>query len=143
MPTSDPSRAIRRWLKFGLIAGGALAGAIFGIVLTRLGKIAGGAPPATLSNYAWNAAVFGVMAGVFSPLVTWSTLRRVPLWRTIVEPLGYAIAGGAGAIVVGIPWLVLVLPPVGLVLGFTRLARRYHDSPAMAPRQLLPNSDEG
>lgn len=91
MPLFDPKYATRRWLKLGLTIGGALAGAIFGIVLTRLGKI----------------------------------------------------AGGAGAIVVGIPWLVLVLPPVGLVLGFTRLARRYPDSPAVAPRQRSPNSDAG
>ncbi|HEY7236943.1 MAG TPA: hypothetical protein VH539_22475, partial [Gemmatimonadaceae bacterium] len=68
----DPARATRRWLKFGLTVGGAVAGALFGIVLTRLGKIVADAPPATLANYAWNATVFGVLAGVVSPIVSWS-----------------------------------------------------------------------
>jgi hypothetical protein len=117
-----------RWLKLGLAIGGAVAGAAFGVVLTRLGKIITGAPPATLANYAWNATVFGLLAGVVSPIVSWSALRRVPLWRTFVEPLAYAIAGGSVAVIVGIPVLLLVLPPVGLGLGFVRLHRRYTDS---------------
>lgn len=130
----DPAFATRRWLKVGLTFGGALAGALFGIVLTRLGKIVAGAPPATMSNYARNATVFGVMAGIVTPVVSWATLRRVPLWRTVVEPLGYAIAGGAAAVVVGVPVLILVLPPVGLFAGFAGLARRYPDS------QIVPSA---
>lgn len=47
----------RRWLKIGLIGSGIVAGAVFGLVLTRLGKIIAGAPPAALKNYVWNAAV--------------------------------------------------------------------------------------
>jgi hypothetical protein len=117
--------ATRRWLKLGLTIGGGLAGALFGVVITRLGKIVVGAPPATLANYAWNATVFGVLAGVVSPVVSWSTLRRAPLWRTLVEPLAYALAGGALAVVIGAGVLLLILPPAGLALGFVRLARRY------------------
>jgi hypothetical protein len=124
----DPDFATRRRLRAGLIIAGALAGAVFGVILTRLGKIVAGAPPATLANYAWNAAVFGILAGVTSPIVSLSALRRVPLWRTIAEPLGYAVAGGAAAVVLGIPALLLVLPPAGLVLGFANLRRRYPDS---------------
>jgi hypothetical protein len=125
MPLFNPYFATRRWLMVGLTFAGVVAGAAFGIVLTRLGKIASGAPPASLFNYAWNAAVFGVLAGVVSPLVTWSTLRNVPLWRTIAEPLTLALAGGSVAVVVGAPALLLVLPPAGLVLGFVHLQRRY------------------
>jgi len=128
----DPALKTRRWLKFGLTIAGALGGAAFGIVLTRLGKIVTGAPPATLANYAWNAAAFGVTAGVVSPVVAWAVLRRVPLWRTVVEPLAYAVAGGAAAVVIGVPVLLVVMPPVGLALGFARLARRYKE-----PRSLL------
>ena len=138
----NPLFATRRWLKFGLAIGGALAGAAFGVVLTRVGKVVAGAEPATVGEYAWNAAVFAVIAGVVSPIVTWSALRRAPLWRTIVEPLGYAVAGGAAVVVIGVPWLLLVLPPVGLTFGFVRLARRYAESPAMVARQLSPSSDE-
>ena len=128
MPVFDSTFATRRYLKLGLTVGGAIAGAVFGIVLTRLGKIVAGAPPATIGNYAWNATVFGVMAGIVSPLVTWMALRRVPLWRAVGEPLVYALAGGTTAVVLGAPVLLLVLPPVGLALGFTRLARRYPDA---------------
>jgi hypothetical protein len=127
----DPTFTTRRWIKFGLTVGGALAGALFGIILTRLGKIAAGAPPAPLANYAWNATVFGVMAGIISPLVSWSALRHVPLWRTVVEPLAYALAAGTAAVVIGVPVLLLVFPPVGLALGFARLARRYPESKAL------------
>jgi hypothetical protein len=67
----------RRLLQFGLVVTGAVAGAVFGVVLTRLGKLATGAPPATIANYVWNAAVFGALAAVVSPLVTWSALRAI------------------------------------------------------------------
>ena len=135
MPLLAPEYSTRRWLKVGLIVTGALAGALFGIVLTRLGKIVAGAPPADLRNYLWNAAVFGVMAAIVSPLVTWSVLRRAPLWRTLVEPLGYAIAGGAAAVVLGVPALILIGPPVGLVFGFTRLRQRYPEKGLLPPAE--------
>lgn len=141
MPNLKTLLSTRRLLQIGLIATGAIAGAVFGLVLTRLGKIATGAPPATLANYAWNAAVFGILAAVVSPLVTWSELRRVPLWRTVAEPLVAAVAGGCAAVVVGVPVLILVLPPIGLALGFANLRRRYPDSSdihTLAPDQPLP-----
>jgi hypothetical protein len=125
MKPTDSTLSTRRWLKVGLTIGGALSGAVFGIMLTRLGEIAAGAPPATLANYAWNAAVFGVMSGLISPLVSWAALRRVPLWRTFAEPLAYAVAGGTAAVILGAPLLLLVLPPLGLAAGFARLARRH------------------
>jgi hypothetical protein len=131
MPFSETHISTRRWLKLGLVIGGGLAGAVFGIVLTRLGKIVTGAPPATLANYAWNATVFGVFAGVVSPIVGWNALRRVPLWRTFVEPLAYAVAGGGVAVIAGLPALLLILPPAGLALGFMRLHRRYPDAQAL------------
>jgi len=123
--------ATRRWLKMGLTISGVVAGAAFGIVLTRFGKIVSGAPPATVANYAWNAAVFGVLAGVVSPVVTWSELRRAPLWRTVLEPLAYAVAGGATAVIVGSAVLLLALPPLGLALGYARLRHRYPQPPVL------------
>jgi hypothetical protein len=54
-----------------------------------------------------------------------ATPRWFKVGLTILEPLGYAVAGGALAVVVGAGALLLVLPPAGLVLGFVRLARRY------------------
>jgi hypothetical protein len=125
MQLLDPAFATRRRLKAGLIIAGGVAGAVFGVALTKMGKIVSGAPPATLGNYAWNAAVFGIVAAVISPVVAWSELRRVPLWRTIVEPLAAAFAGAVAAIVSGVPLTILVLPPIGLTLGFLNLRRRY------------------
>jgi len=125
MQLLDPQLATRRRLQTGLVIAGGLAGAIFGIALTKMGKIVAVAPPATIANYAWNAAVFAALAAVVSPMVSWSGLRRVPLWRTVVEPLAVAVAGGAAAVVAGSPLMLLVLPPVGLTLGFLNLRRRY------------------
>jgi hypothetical protein len=131
----------RRWLNVGLAVSGFLAGAVFGIVLTRLGKMVTGAPPATLGNYAWNAVACGVMAAIVSPLVSWAALRRVPLWRTVAEPLGYALAGGAAAVVLATPVLLLVLPPLGLALGFVRLQRRYPEPHTLPAR--MNGGDDG
>ncbi len=136
MPFFDPHLATHRRLKVGLTLAGAVAGAAFGIVLTPLGKFAAGAPPATLANYAWNAGVFAVLAAVVSPVVAWSALRRVPLWRTIAEPLGLAVGGGVVAVVTGMPVLLLALPAVGLVAGFLHLERRY--SERNEPLPVLP-----
>jgi predicted transporter len=136
MQPIDPITSTRRWLKVGLAVGGALAGAAFGIVLTRLGKIVTGAPPATLANYVWNAGVFGGLAGIVSPIVSWTTLRRAPLWRTVAEPLAYALAGGGISVVLGTPVLLVILPPAGLAIGISRLATRYRDPhvlPSMRP----------
>lgn len=121
----DPYIATRRNLKIGLTVAGVAAGAVFGVALTMAGKIVASAPPATLANYVWNAAVFGVMAGILSPIVTWSALRRAPLWRTVIEPLVLAVAGAATGVVVSSPILLFVLPPAGLVLGFLHLGRAY------------------
>lgn len=124
----DHPLSTRRFLQIGLVVAGAVTGAVFGLVLTRLGKIATGAPPATLANYLWNAAVFAAIAAVVSPVFTWSELRRVPLWRTLVEPLAAAVAGGCAAVIIGVPVLILLLPPLGLGLGIANLRRRYPDN---------------
>ncbi|MHB1298735.1 MAG: hypothetical protein ACYC0B_09435 [Gemmatimonadaceae bacterium] len=139
MPFFNRYFTTRRWLKVGLAVAGFVAGAAFGLVLTRIGKIAAGAPPATVANYLWNAAVFGVLATIVSPLVSWNALRQAPLWRTVAEPLGYAIVGGAAALVVGAPVFVLILPPVGLAVGFVRLHHRYPERTAWPE---LPPSEE-
>ena len=129
----DPYFTTRRRLKFGLTVAGLAAGAIFGAALTIFGKIVADAPPATLGNYAWNAAVFGVIAAIVSPVITWSVLRRVPLWRPTVEPLGLAIVGGAIGVLAPLPGLFLALPPIGLALGFVHLSRAFSQEPDENP----------
>jgi len=117
--------AVQRRLAFGLTVAGFAAGAVFGVVLTVFGKIVAGAPPATLGSYLWNAGVFGGLAGLVSPVVSWSALRNAPLWRTVVEPLALAVAGGAIGVLAGSGVLFIALPPVALVAGFFRLSRAY------------------
>jgi hypothetical protein len=60
-----------------------------------------------------------------SGLITWSELRRAPLWRTVAEPLAAAVAGGCEAVVLGVPVLLLALPPIGIGLGFVMLRHRH------------------
>jgi hypothetical protein len=146
---SDPYFATRSRLQLLLVAFGALAGAAVAIPLTALGKLVAGAPPATLSNYLWNMGVFGTMAAVVSPFVTWSALRRVPLWRTIVEPAVAGVAGAAIGFLLGSGSALLVLAPVGIGAAMLRLNYAYRDkgarlSPAdrksLTPKARTPDS---
>lgn len=124
----DPARPIRRWITLGLLAGGALAGAAVGVGLTVLGKIIAGAPAADFANYRWNAAVFGILGACVAPFVTWAALRRVPLWRTIGEPLVGALLGAGIGTLVGSSVLLLLLTPLGAGAAALRLERHYRQT---------------
>jgi len=108
---------------------GALGGAVIGAVLTVFGKIVAGAPPPTRANYVWNMVAFGVIGAVASPLVIWSALRRVPLWRTIAEPLAGAIAGAAIGVLVHSGWAFIILTSVGIGSAILRLNYVHRDKP--------------
>ena len=128
---ADPARATRRWITAGLVFGGALAGAVLGIALTPLGKIVAGAPPADTANYIRNAVAFGIMGTCVGPIVTWSTLRNAPFWRTVVEPLVGCVVGAGVGVLLGSGALFLALIPVGGAVAAGRLAlthreRDYH-----------------
>jgi Na+/H+-dicarboxylate symporter len=123
----------RRRLKVGLVIAGLCAGAVVGAALTYLGKIVAGAPPATLGNYVWNMVVFGVVSAIVTPIVTWSALRDVPLWRTVLEPLAVGIAGAVIGVFVGSGVALLVLPPVGIGAAILRL-NHTHRGKAMERR---------
>ena len=132
----DPARSTRLGITAGLVVGGAIAGAIFGAVLTPLGKIVAGAPPADMANYIWNATSFAIFGAGLAPLVTWSGLRRVPLWRTIAEPLAGAIAGAGIGVLLGSAALFLFGFPLGAAAAATRLAYT-HRNRADASTSLL------
>jgi hypothetical protein len=119
--------ATRKRLTAGLVIAGAAGGAIAGAALTVLGKLVAGAPPATLANYAWNMAAFGLMGAVIGPVVTWSALRNVPLWRTVLEPLVAGVAAAALGVAVGSGTLFLVLIPIGIGASILRLNYSYRD----------------
>jgi predicted Na+-dependent transporter len=132
----DKYFATRRWLKVGLVIAGAVAGAVIGVVVTYLGKIVSGAPPATLANYVINARVFAVVGAVFTPVVVWSGLQRVPLWRTVLEPLAAGIVGAAIGVALGSGILFLVLIPVGIGGAATRLALSHRERSFALPRRV-------
>ena len=116
---------------------GALGGAIAALPITALGKILTGAPPATASNYLWNIGVLAAVAAIGSPFLTWSALRRVPLWRAIAEPGAGAVAGGAIALGLGAPVAFLVLMPVGIGVAAWRLHYAYREPALVGPETLL------
>lgn len=122
---ADPARATRRWIAAGLVVGGALIGACLGIALTPLGKIVAGAPAADLANYVRNALAFGLLGAAVGPVVTWTALRSVPLWRTVVEPLVGCLLGAAAGALVGSSAFFLALIPVGGAVAAGRLAFTY------------------
>ena len=118
----DPARPTRRWITAGLMFGGAVAGAVVGLALTMLGKIVAGAPPADMANYLWNAGVFAAVGAGMAPVVTWSALRRVPLWRTIAEPLLASVIGATIGVALGSGTAFLLLAPLGAAAAVARLA---------------------
>lgn len=119
--------ATRRHLKAGLVIAGLVSGAVVGAAITVLGKIVAGAPPATLSNYLINMCWFGAFGAIIGPVVTWTALRRAPLWRTVLEPLLAGIAGAAIGVALGSTGLFLALIPIGVGAAATRLAFAYRE----------------
>jgi hypothetical protein len=111
----------RARVTIGLAIAGAVVGAIAGAAITVLGKIVAGAPPATLSNYLWNIDAFAAIGAIFGPAITWGSMRYVPLWRTIAEPLVAGIGGAAVGVLLGSPLLFLIAGPVGAGLAILRL----------------------
>jgi hypothetical protein len=119
--------ATRRRLRVGLVIAGAVSGGIVGTAITVSGKIVAGAPPATLSNYLINVTWFGIFGAIIGPIVTWSALRRVPLWRTVLEPLVAGICGAAIGVAVGSPVLFLALVPIAIGAAAARLGFVYRE----------------
>jgi hypothetical protein len=130
--------ATRENLKTGLVVGGFVAGAMLGVAITILGKIVAGAPPATLTNYMINVAWFGAFGAMVGPIVTWTALRRVPLWRTMSEPLLAGMAGAGIGVALGSGWLFLALIPVSIGGATARLAYVYREK---RPSFQLPEAE--
>jgi hypothetical protein len=131
--------ATRRRLKVGLVIAGAIAGALGGAALTVLGKIVAGAPPATVPNYLWNMVSFGLIGAVLGPVITWSALRNVPLWRTVVEPLVAGVAAAGVGVLVGSGTVFLVLAPLGVGAACVRLSHSYRNR--TVPQRMLDEGD--
>lgn len=117
-------------INFLLVVLGAVAGALAAVPITWFGKIIAGAPaPATLANYLWNMRVFAVMGAIFAPILAWSSLRSVPLWRAALEPtLGGLLGALLGMVLVtitGSEALMIWLSAAGLAAGTWRVSRAH------------------
>jgi hypothetical protein len=69
---------------------------------------------------------------VVSPLVTWAAFRRVPLWRTLAEPLAGAVLGASLGAALGSGVALLLLAPLGLLTAMVGLGRRYRGADRQA-----------
>jgi hypothetical protein len=109
-----------------------VGGAVAAVALTFLSNIIAGAPDTPgLVVYRWNIGIFAVMGGVFAPVLAWSMLRRVPLWRTVAEP---AVAGVGSTILAALfaPSLFPVIVPAAIFLSAARLNRAFRQA-ALTP----------
>ena len=113
---------------------GAIVGILAAIPITWIGKIVAGAPqPATMANYLWNMRAFGIMGAVFGPVLAWSTLRRVPLWRASLEPAAGGIIGALIGMLTGSAALFLLFAASGIALAAWRLNRSHRETPGLTP----------
>lgn len=124
-----------------LVALGAVAGVAVSVPLAYLGKVIAQAPaPATVANYVWNMWAFGAMGAAFLPVLTWSAMRRVPLWRAIAEPAVGGLVGALAGMALGSSVAFLGLAAAGISGAIWRLTRMYRDRgalPAGAEQRLL------
>lgn len=119
---------------------GGVVGALAAIPLTWVGKVLSGAPPADLANYLWNMRVFGIMGALFGPMLAWSSLRNVPLWRAALEPAIGALAGAALGMLTGADSLFVMGAALGLALPVWRLNRVYR-AQGQLPESADPTSE--
>ena len=128
--TERPNWAVLR-INLLLAVLGAVVGALAAIPLTWVGKVVSGAQPADLANYLWNIRAFGVIGAMFGPLLAWSSLRTVPLWRAALEPAIGAVIGAALCMMTGSGALFVLGTAAGVALPAWRLNRVYRDQQAL------------
>jgi hypothetical protein len=77
-----------------LSAGGAAVGALTAVALSSLATaVANATTPFGHVEYYWGSAGFALVGAIGTPALSWLLMRRVPLWRAIIEP---AIGGVVG-----------------------------------------------
>lgn len=128
--TDRPNWAVVR-ITLLLAVLGAVVGALAAIPLTWVGKVLSGAPPADLANYLWNIRALGIMGALFGPLLAWSSLRTVPLWRAALEPAVGAVIGAALGMMTGSGELFVLGTATGIALPAWRLNRVYRELPRL------------
>jgi len=119
-------RRSRAWLlTLTLSALGALGGAVSAIALTYFANLIIAAwHPHGLVSYRWNVAALAVTGALFSPVLAWSLLRNVPLWRAVAEPALAAMGATLISFAFASP-LFFLLTPGAVLLSAFRLNRAY------------------
>jgi hypothetical protein len=133
------------WLATSLLAAlGAVTGAAVGAALTLCSSLLFGLPRLPGTEYfLYNMTSFAGLGAVSAPLIAWLGLRRVPLWRAVLEPASVVLVAGLITIGLGVFLPIMALPTVALFASAWRLRRAYAPSrdtlpPADATRQVLP-----
>jgi hypothetical protein len=134
--TRSPARILAVIL--GLVAGGAVFGALAGAVaLTLVMTLLGWGLSGMYGDLLLEAARMGAVLGaVLFPTAGWTLLRRVPLGRALIGTFVGTVIGGILGVGLGFlawPIGVMVVPPLGAILGFLaaaiRLLRRFRAVP--------------
>lgn len=125
---SEGGGFVRLKITAALAGLGALGGAVSGVVLTYLGNIISGYPVTPgIDVYAWNVGIMVGLGAVFGPPFAWTALRRVPLWRTLLEPAVAGILTSVGAMLFLPEALFPLLVPAAIFAAAGRLAFVYRD----------------
>lgn len=103
---------------------GAVVGSVLGVLLM--------AAILTVTREAWSATVlfvgaaFGAVSGfVLAPIAAWTLMRRVPIWRAVVDTaVGTTIGAGLGLLAQPRFAVVAAYPILLGLLGFTAAALR-------------------
>jgi hypothetical protein len=92
-----------------LSAGGAVVGALTAVALSFLATAVGNATtPVGRVEYYYGPIGFAFVGAIGTPALTWLLMRRVPLWRAIIEP---AVGGVLGTLV-ALSTIPLFHPPL-------------------------------
>lgn len=129
-----------------LSALGAVAGAVVAPLLSFLATtVAQASIPDGRVTYFYDPVEFAIGGAIVIPILAWFLMRRVPLWRAVVEPtIGASIGILAG--LASIPLLdpPLIIHPICFLAGTIGAALRLryaHRSPAAAVESLPVDRD--
>ena len=123
---------------------GAGAGIATGVALTYFGNVISGYPiKPPLDTYLWHASLFGILGALVGPPLVWNAMRRVPLWRAVVEPAAAALFGAVAAMVIS-PALFIPFVVTGGLGAVWRLNRVYREPDAFdLEPAMLESAPEG
>jgi hypothetical protein len=135
VPTERTRAALRITALLMLL--GAMAGALLSVPMTIVGKLMAGAAPADVANYLWNLRAFAILGAVAGPVLGWTSLRRVPLWRAALEPAVAGLLGAVAGFLIGTDFGFLAGSTLGIALATVRLNHVHRGAIADAPAHEL------